>query len=102
MRDKGLGERVWQECVQRARHMKGHSVSKAAILCARAQSILGTPAAVLQLHTITASRAFSLWEMDRVQACLNKGAAFALETWVTRRFRETGPWVGERIQALIG
>lgn len=69
MRDKGLGEQVWQECVQRAGHVKGHSVSRAAILCARAQSILGTPAAVLQLHTVTAFRAFSLWEMDRVQAC---------------------------------
>lgn len=57
------------------------------ILCARAQSILGIPGPLLGLGTVTAFRAFSLWEMASNAGLLNKGATLL---WKYGRHRGSG------------
>lgn len=79
-----------QEHVRRARHVKDHSVSRAAHPVRwsterprHPRSCAGTP----DRHCLQGF--FSLGDGQQC-SLLNKGATFAVETWVTRRFRETG------------
>lgn len=101
MRDKGQGEGVRQEHVQRASTCKTIVCPGLPILWARAQSILGTPGPLLELGTITAFRTFSLWEMASNAGWLNKGATLLWKHGRHGGSGRLGPWVGEGIQALI-